>query len=49
MTNDTLPEAFDEVINEINHTPTPVFHKNHETGTKSFARCFTRSRSPRAS
>ncbi|MDW3986931.1 NFACT family protein [Staphylococcus saprophyticus] len=36
MTNDTLPEAFDEVINEINHTPTPVFHKNHETGKEDF-------------
>lgn len=36
MTQDTLPEAYDEVMAETTLTPTPVFHKNHETGKEDF-------------
>lgn len=36
MTQDTLPEAYDEVMAETTSTPTPVFHKNHETGKEDF-------------
>ena len=36
MTQDTLPEAYDEVMAETQLSPTPVFHKNHETGKEDF-------------
>ncbi|MGW9815315.1 Rqc2 family fibronectin-binding protein [Staphylococcus cohnii] len=36
MTPETLPEAFDSVMNETKESPTPVFHKNHETGKEDF-------------
>ncbi|MGW7900871.1 Rqc2 family fibronectin-binding protein [Staphylococcus xylosus] len=36
MTTQTLPEAFDEVLEEIQGEPTPVFHKNHESGKEDF-------------
>jgi len=36
MTNETLPAAYDTIIDEINAPPTPVFHKNHETGKEDF-------------
>ncbi|WP_283589462.1 Rqc2 family fibronectin-binding protein [Staphylococcus nepalensis] len=36
MTTETLPEAFDSVMGETKETPTPVFHKNHETGKEDF-------------
>ncbi|UEX89376.1 Rqc2 family fibronectin-binding protein [Staphylococcus ratti] len=36
MTAQTLPEAFDEVLAEIDQTPHPIFHKNHETGKEDF-------------
>src|SRR5699024_7780323 len=36
MTTDTLPEAFNSVMNETMELPTPVFHKNHETGKEDF-------------
>ncbi|BFL68055.1 Rqc2 family fibronectin-binding protein [Staphylococcus capitis] len=36
MTQDTLPEAYDEVMAETTLTPTPVYHKNHETGKEDF-------------
>lgn len=36
MTQDTLPEAYDEVMAETTLTPTPVFYKNHETGKEDF-------------
>lgn len=36
MTTQTLPEAFDEVLEEIQDEPTPVFHKNHESGKEDF-------------
>ncbi|MCQ3816886.1 Rqc2 family fibronectin-binding protein [Staphylococcus xylosus] len=36
MTTQTLPEAFDEVLAEIQGEPTPVFHKNHESGKEDF-------------
>ncbi|WP_336821823.1 NFACT family protein [Staphylococcus capitis] len=36
MTQDTLSEAYDEVMAETTLTPTPVFHKNHETGKEDF-------------
>ncbi|MCY1038107.1 NFACT family protein [Staphylococcus nepalensis] len=36
MTTETLPEAFDIVMGETKETPTPVFHKNHETGKEDF-------------
>ncbi|NHM92532.1 MULTISPECIES: NFACT family protein [Staphylococcus] len=36
MTPQTLPVAFDEVLQDIDHTLTPVFHKNHETGKEDF-------------
>ncbi|NQD97880.1 Rqc2 family fibronectin-binding protein [Staphylococcus xylosus] len=36
MTTQTLPEAFDEVLGEIQGEPTPVFHKNHESGKEDF-------------
>ncbi|KYH14721.1 Rqc2 family fibronectin-binding protein [Staphylococcus kloosii] len=36
MTSETLPEAFDEVLSEVKSEPTPVFHKNHETGKEDF-------------
>ncbi|MFW2434273.1 Rqc2 family fibronectin-binding protein [Staphylococcus cohnii] len=36
MTTETLPEAFDSVMNETKELPTPVFHKNHETGKEDF-------------
>lgn len=36
MTQDTLLEAYDEVMAETTLTPTPVFHKNHETGKEDF-------------
>ncbi|MGW7830673.1 Rqc2 family fibronectin-binding protein [Staphylococcus xylosus] len=36
MTTQTLPEAFDEVLEEIQGDPTPVFHKNHESGKEDF-------------
>ncbi|WP_436966693.1 Rqc2 family fibronectin-binding protein [Staphylococcus xylosus] len=36
MTTQTLPEAFDEVLKEIQGEPTPVFHKNHESGKEDF-------------
>ncbi|MDG0843312.1 NFACT family protein [Staphylococcus equorum] len=36
MTAQTLPEAFDTVIEETKGEPTPVFHKNHETGKEDF-------------
>lgn len=36
MTQDTIPEAYDEVMAETQLSPTPVFHKNHETGKEDF-------------
>lgn len=36
MTSSTLPEAFDEVMAETKLPPTPIFHKNHETGKEDF-------------
>lgn len=36
MTTQTLPEAYDEVLHDIDQAPTPVFHKNHETGKEDF-------------
>ena len=36
MTQETLPDAFDEVMTETKSAPTPVFHKNHETGKEDF-------------
>src|SRR5699024_11070683 len=36
MTTQTLPDAFDTVIEETKKKPTPVFHKNHETGKEDF-------------
>ncbi|MBF2260630.1 Rqc2 family fibronectin-binding protein [Staphylococcus capitis] len=36
MTQETLPEAYDEVMAETQLSPTPVFHKNHETGKEDF-------------
>lgn len=36
MTTQTLPEAFDEVLEEIQGEPTPVFHKNRESGKEDF-------------
>lgn len=36
MTTQTLPEAFDEVLEEIQGETTPVFHKNHESGKEDF-------------
>ncbi|WP_145387598.1 Rqc2 family fibronectin-binding protein [Staphylococcus capitis] len=36
MTQDTLPEAYDKVMAETQLSPTPVFHKNHETGKEDF-------------
>ena len=36
MTQETLPEAFDEVMVETTAVPTPVFHKNHDTGKEDF-------------
>lgn len=36
MTTQTLPEAFDEVMDETKAAPQPVFHKNHETGKEDF-------------
>lgn len=36
MTSTTLPEAFDEVMKDTLATPTPIFHKNHETGKEDF-------------
>ncbi|WP_049390374.1 Rqc2 family fibronectin-binding protein [Staphylococcus capitis] len=36
MTQDTLPEAYAEVMAETQLSPTPVFHKNHETGKEDF-------------
>ncbi|WP_436952352.1 Rqc2 family fibronectin-binding protein [Staphylococcus shinii] len=36
MTTQSLPEAFDEVLEEIQGEPTPVFHKNHESGKEDF-------------
>lgn len=36
MTADTLPEAFDEVMAETKLAPTPVFHKNHDSGKEDF-------------
>lgn len=36
MTTQTLPEAFDEVLEEIQGEPTPIFHKNHESGKEDF-------------
>ncbi|PUZ34045.1 fibronectin-binding domain-containing protein [Staphylococcus arlettae] len=36
MTTQTLPVAFDEVMAEVNETPVPIFHKNHETGKEDF-------------
>lgn len=36
MTTQTLPESFDEVLEEIQGEPTPVFHKNHESGKEDF-------------
>ena len=36
MTTETLPEAFDSVMNETKELPSPVFHKNHETGKEDF-------------
>lgn len=36
MTQDTLPEAYDEVMAETLLAPVPLFHKNHETGKEDF-------------
>ncbi|MBO1199291.1 NFACT family protein [Staphylococcus simiae] len=36
MTTETLPEAFDEVMAETTLEPTPVFHKNHDSGKEDF-------------
>lgn len=36
MTTETLPKAYDEVINQTLKTPVPIFHKNHETGKEDF-------------
>ena len=36
MTQETLPEAYDEFMAETQLSPTPVFHKNHETGKEDF-------------
>ena len=36
MTQETLPDAFDEVMTETKSASTPVFHKNHETGKEDF-------------
>ena len=36
MTPDTLPEAYDEVMAETLEAPTPVFHKNHQSGKEDF-------------
>lgn len=36
MTTTTLPEAFEEVMNETKGEPTPIFHKNHETGKEDY-------------
>lgn len=36
MTQDTLPEAYDEVIAETKLPVSPVFHINHETGKEDF-------------
>src|SRR5699024_2357418 len=37
MTTDTLPEAFNSVMNEPLKLPTPVFHKNRETDKEDFS------------
>ncbi|OJH02316.1 hypothetical protein BL313_00760 [Staphylococcus hominis] len=36
MNQDTLPQAFEEVIDQTLKVPVPVFHKNHETGKEDF-------------
>lgn len=36
MTTTTLPEAYDEVLAEIDEPAKPVFHKNHDTGKEDF-------------
>ena len=36
MTTHTLPEAYDEVLAEIDYPAKPIFHKNHETGKEDF-------------
>ncbi|MGV3243757.1 Rqc2 family fibronectin-binding protein [Staphylococcus sp. 11261D007BR] len=36
MTTQTLPEAFNEVMADIQQPVSPVFHKNHETGKEDF-------------
>ncbi|MGX0712560.1 putative ribosome quality control (RQC) complex YloA/Tae2 family protein [Staphylococcus simulans] len=36
MTTETLPAAFDEVMEETKLKPVPIFHKNHETGKEDY-------------
>ena len=36
MNQDTLPQAFEEVIDQTLKVPVPVFHKNHEIGKEDF-------------
>ena len=36
MTNETLPLAYDEVMQQTYNQPQPIFHKNHETGKEDF-------------
>lgn len=36
MNQDTLLQAFEEVIDQTLKVPVPVFHKNHETGKEDF-------------
>lgn len=39
MTNETLPLAYDEVMQQTYNQPQPIFHKNHETGKEDFTLC----------